>query len=367
MYPLCMIACAATHIALVTLLLVLTAFAAAQRSVPARKKRQAKDELAPIVSAFDLGLSFTRGVVGVGAGIAGATRGLAGLSGTGGPGGPVAPVPYTPRPIKADSGSQTTFCVEGVPDAVRARLSKFTSIVSATARVTNMLVTDMCNSGEIQRTLEAIKKGLAGTSCHGAIEAMRSAVASTSATAASTASTASTALVQLVEAIADATCSATTHTIDGNKLGIILDGVGDALCSPVDEGVNCAGIVVRTKQTDGAYIAELVRALARAVRASAVSGARARCNMMITSVRGMDKEFDAIAAVVRAREITRGCAMIRTALEARTEMGDAMSLVSVVRASLVSALCAHSDALAAMSAADLKELVISTITAMCSA
>ena len=365
-----MIACAGTHIVLVALLLVLTVAAAGQRSVRARTKKQAKDELAPIVSAFDLGLSFTRGVVGVGAGIAGATRGLSGANGANGPYGPtgplMAPVPYAPRQLKEDTASQATFCVEGVPDAVRARLSKFTSIVGATARVTNMLVDDMCNSGEIQRTLDAIKKGLAGTSCHGAIEAMRKS-ASTASTASAASTASSTALVQLVEAIADATCSATTHTIDGEKLRKILDGVGDALCSPVDQDLNCAGIVVKTKPTDGAYIAELVRSLARAVRASAVAGARAKCNMMITSVRGMDKEFDAIAAVVRAKEITRGCAMIRTALEARAEMGDSESLVSVVRASLVSALCAHSDALSTMSPADLKELVIATIRAMCSA
>jgi hypothetical protein len=173
------------------------------------------------------------------------------------------------------------------------------------------------------------------------------------------------ALVALVEAIADATCSA-THTIDGAKLGLILDGVGDALCSPVDQNSGCAGIVVRSKPTDGAYAAQLVRALAAAVRTSAVASARSKCNMMITSVRGMDKEFDAIAAVVRASEITRGCAMIKSALEARSEMGDTESLVSVVRASLVAALCAHSDALASMSPADLKELVIDTIQAMCS-
>ncbi len=128
------------------MLLVLTAFAGTQRSVPAQKKRQAKDELAPIVSAIiHIGLSFTRGVVGVGAGVAGATRGLGpngptgpnGPIGPNGPTGPMVPVPYTPRQIKADSGSQVTFCAEGVPDAVRARLSKFTSIVRATARVAN--------------------------------------------------------------------------------------------------------------------------------------------------------------------------------------------------------------------------------------
>jgi hypothetical protein len=270
------------------------------------------------------------------------------------------PVPYTPRQIKADAG-QTTFCVEGVPEAVRTRLSKFTSIVGATARVTSMLVDEMCNSGELRTMIEAIKKGLSGASCHGAIEAMRESVS-----AASSSTTAvSMALVALVEAIADATCSA-THTIDGAKLGLILDGVGDALCSPVDQNSGCAGIVVRSKPTDGVYAAQLVRALAVAVRTSAVASARSKCNMMITSVRGMDKEFDAIAAVVRASEITRGCAMIKSALEARSEMGDAESLVSVVRASLVAALCAHSDALASMSPSDLKELVIDTIQAMCS-
>jgi hypothetical protein len=275
------------------------------------------------------------------------------------------PVPYTPRQIKADAG-QTTFCVEGVPEAVRTRLSKFTSIVGATARVTSMLVDEMCNSGELRTMIDAIKKGLSGASCHGAIEAMReSASSSTAAAASSTTNAVSMALVALVEAIADATCSA-THTIDGAKLGLILDGVGDALCSPVDQNSGCAGIVVRSKPTDGVYAAQLVRALAAAVRTSAVASARSKCNMMITSVRGMDKEFDAIAAVVRAREITRGCAMIKSALEARSEMGDPESLVSVVRASLVAALCAHSDALASMSPADLKELVIDTIQAMCS-
>jgi hypothetical protein len=274
------------------------------------------------------------------------------------------PVPYTPRQIKADAG-QTTFCVEGVPEAVRARLSKFTSIVGATARVTSMLVDEMCNSGELRTMIDAIKKGLSGASCHGAIDAMRESVSSVSSASSSTTNAVSMALVALVEAIADATCSA-THTIDGAKLGLILDGVGDALCSPVDQNSGCAGIVVRSKPTDGAYTAQLVRALAAAVRTSAVASARSKCNMMITSVRGMDKEFDAIAAVVRASEITRGCAMIKSALEARSEMGDAESLVSVVRASLVAALCAHSDALASMSPADLKELVIDTIQAMCS-
>lgn len=277
------------------------------------------------------------------------------------------PVPYTPRQIKADAG-QTTFCVEGVPEAVRARLSKFTSIVGATARVTSMLVDEMCNSGELRTMIDAIKKGLSGASCHGAIEAMResaSAASTASAASSSTTNAVSMALVALVEAIADATCSA-THTIDGAKLGLILDGVGDALCSPVDQNSGCAGIVVRSKPTDGVYAAQLVRALAAAVRTSAVASARSKCNMMITSVRGMDKEFDAIAAVVRASEITRGCAMIKSALEARREMGDTESLVSVVRASLVAALCAHSDALASMSPADLKELVIDTIQAMCS-
>jgi len=371
-----MIACAATHIALVALLMVLTAVAATQRSVTARKKKQAKDELAPVLGAFDLGISFTRGVVGVGAGITNATR-VAGFngpsgssSGPSGPRGPMVPVPYTPRQIKADAG-QTTFCVEGVPEAVRTRLSKFTSIVGATARVTSMLVDEMCNSGELRTMIDAIKKGLSGASCHGAIEAMResvstaSSVSSASTASSSTTTTVSMALVALVEAIADATCSA-THTIDGAKLGLILDGVGDALCSPVDQNSGCAGIVVRSKPTDGVYAAQLVRALAAAVRTSAVASARSKCNMMITSVRGMDKEFDAIAAVVRASEITRGCAMIKSALEARSEMGDAESLVSVVRASLVAALCAHSDALASMSPADLKELVIDTIQAMCS-
>jgi hypothetical protein len=277
------------------------------------------------------------------------------------------PVPYTPRQIKADAG-QTTFCVEGVPDAVRARLSKFTSIVGATARVTSMLVDEMCNSGELRTMIDAIKKGLSGASCHGAIEAMRESASMASAVStvsSSTTNAVSMALVALVEAIADATCSA-THTIDGAKLGLILDGVGDALCSPVDQNSGCAGIVVRSKPTDGVYAAQLVRALAAAVRTSAVASARSKCNMMITSVRGMDKEFDAIAAVVRASEITRGCAMIKSALEARSEMGDTESLVSVVRASLVAALCAHSDALASMSPSDLKELVIDTIQAMCS-
>ena len=273
------------------------------------------------------------------------------------------PVPYTPRQIKADAG-QTTFCVEGVPEAVRTRLSKFTSIVGATARVTSMLVDEMCNSGELRTMIDAIKKGLSGASCHGAIEAMRESASSAS-TASSSTNAVSMALVALVEAIADATCSA-THTIDGAKLGLILDGVGDALCSPVDQNSGCAGIVVRSKPTDGVYAAQLVRALAAAVRTSAVASARSKCNMMITSVRGMDKEFDAIAAVVRASEITRGCAMIKSALEARSEMGDTESLVSVVRASLVAALCAHSDALASMSPSDLKELVIDTIQAMCS-
>jgi hypothetical protein len=279
------------------------------------------------------------------------------------------PVPYTPRQIKADAG-QTTFCVEGVPEAVRTRLSKFTSIVGATARVTSMLVDEMCNSGELRTMIDAIKKGLSGASCHGAIEAMRESASMASSASSSTVSSSTTnavsmALVALVEAIADATCSA-THTIDGAKLGLILDGVGDALCSPVDQNSGCAGIVVRSKPTDGVYAAQLVRALAAAVRTSAVASARSKCNMMITSVRGMDKEFDAIAAVVRASEITRGCAMIKSALEARSEMGDPESLVSVVRASLVAALCAHSDALASMSPADLKELVIDTIQAMCS-
>ena len=384
MYPLCMIACAVTHIVLVALLMVLTAVAATQKSVTARKKRQAKDELAPVLGAFDLGISFTRGVVGVSAGITNATRvagpnglngpsgssgplgsnGPSGPGGQSGPRGPMVPVPYTPRQIKADAG-QTTFCVEGVPEAVRARLSKFTSIVGATARVTSMLVDEMCNSGELRTMIDAIKKGLSGASCHGAIEAMRESASSASAASSSTTNAVSMALVALVEAIADATCSA-THTIDGAKLGLILDGVGDALCSPVDQNSGCAGIVVRSKPTDGVYAAQLVRALAAAVRTSAVASARSKCNMMITSVRGMDKEFDAIAAVVRASEITRGCAMIKSALEARREMGDAESLVAVVRASLVAALCAHSDALASMSPADLKELVIDTIQAMCS-
>jgi hypothetical protein len=376
-----MIACAVTHIVLVALLVVLTAVAATQKSVTARKKKQAKDELAPVLGAFDLGISFTRGAVGVGAGITNATR-VAGPNGSNGPNGPLGsngpngplgsngpnvprgpmvPVPYTPRQIKADAG-QTTFCVEGVPEAVRARLSKFTSIVGATARVTSMLVDEMCNSGELRTMIDAIKKGLSGASCHGAIEAMRE---SASTASSSSTNAVSMALVALVEAIADATCSA-THTIDGAKLGLILDGVGDALCSPVDQNSGCAGIVVRSKPTDGVYAAQLVRALAAAVRTSAVASARSKCNMMITSVRGMDKEFDAIAAVVRASEITRGCAMIKSALEARSEMGDTESLVSVVRASLVAALCAHSDALASMSPADLKELVIDTIQAMCS-
>jgi hypothetical protein len=139
-----MIACAVTHIVLVALLVVLTAVAATQKSVTARKKKQAKDELAPVLGAFDLGISFTRGVVGVGAGITNATRvagpnglngpsgssgplgsnGPSGPGGQSGPRGPMVPVPYTPRQIKADAG-QTTFCVEGVPEAVRARLSKF--------------------------------------------------------------------------------------------------------------------------------------------------------------------------------------------------------------------------------------------------
>ena len=266
-------------------------------------------------------------------------------------------MPYTQRQLKADSGSQTLFCAgaEGVPDAVRAGLANFTSIVRSTARVTNMLVDDMCSSGEIQVAIAAIKKGLSGASCRGAIEAMQQ----------SASDPADEAIVALVEAIADATCSA-TNTIDGAKLGVILDGVGAALCSP-SELPDCAGISVKTSPTEDVYVAQLVRALARAVRVSAVHGARARCNLMITSVRGMDKEFAAIAAVLRAKEITLGCTMIKTMLESRAEMGDASPLVSVVRSSLVSVLCAHSDALATLSPTDLKELVISTIRAMCSA
>jgi hypothetical protein len=351
MYPVCMIACAATHIACVVVLFVLTVLAAIQRSVPARKKKQAKDELAPLVSALDLGISFTRGVAGVGAAVSGASREIASA----------APVPYTQRQLKADSGSQTLFCAgaEGVPDAVRAGLANFTSIVRATARVTNMFVDDMCSSGEIQVAVAAIKKSLSGASCRGAIEAMKQSASS------SASDPAHEAIVALVETIADATCSA-TNTIDGAKLGVILDGVGAALCSP-SELPDCAGIGVKTSPTEDVYVAHLVRALARAVRVSAVHGARARCNLMITSVRGMDKEFAAIAAVLRAKEITLGCTMIKTMLESRAEMGDASPLVSVVRSSLVSVLCAHSDALATLSPADLKELVISTIRAMCSA
>lgn len=339
----CVTACAATHLAFITVLMLLTVVVGLTKPVVSTQKRQAKDELAPLVDAFTLGVSLTRGVSEIGASITAVGAAKYGAA---------VPAPYTKRPLQGDGG--TLFCA-GSPASVSAGLSKFTSIVRAVSRVTNVLVDQMCSSGEIQIAVDSIKKSLAGKSCQGAIDAMRGA-GSSSATR--------QALVALVESIADVTCVA--NKIDGVKLGLVLDGVAVALCSPSQ--MECDGIGVVTKPTDDAYVTKLVRTLAGAVRTFAVSNAKVRCGIAMTAVRGMDKEFDAIAAVVRARDVTQGCLMLKKILETQATMSEpgAASVASVVRASLVSVVCADATALSAMSPAELKELVLSTIVAVCS-
>ncbi len=338
----CVTACATTHLALITVMMFLTVAVGLSKPAVSTQKKQAKDELAPLVDAFTLGVSLTRGVSEIGASITVAKY----AAGAG------APVPYTIRPLQGDGA--TVFCA-GSPASVRAGLSKFTSIVRAVSRVTNVLVDGMCSSGEIQIAVDSIKKSLVGKSCQGAIEAMRG-TGSSSATR--------KALVELVESIADATCVA--NKIDGAKLDFVLDGVAVALCSPSQ--AECDGIGVVTKPTDDAYVTKLVRTLAAAVRTFAVQNAKVRCGIAMTAVRGMAKEFDAIAAVVRARDVTQGCLMLKNILEAQATMSEpgAASIASVVRASLVSVVCADATALSAMSPAELKELVLSTILAVCS-
>ena len=346
----CVTACAATHLTLITCLMFLTVVVGHTKPVVETKKRQAKDELAPLVDAFTLGVSLTRGVSEIGASITAA--GAAGAAKYGAAG--AVPAPYTKRPLQGDGA--TLFCA-GSPASVRAGLSKFTSIVRAVSRVTNVLVDQMCSSGEIQIAVGSIKKSLAGKSCQGAIDAMRGATGGSS-------SATRQALVALVESIADATCVA--NKIDGVKLGLVLDGVAVALCSPSQ--AECDGIGVVTNPTDDAYVTKLVRTLAGAVRTVAVSNAKVRCGIAMTAVRGMDKDFDAIAAVVRSRDVTQGCLMLKKILETQATMSEpgAASIASVVRASLVSVVCADATALSAMSPAELKELVLSTILAVCS-
>ena len=346
----CVTACAATHLTLITCLMFLTVVVGHTKPVVETKKRQAKDELAPLVDAFTLGVSLTRGVSEIGASITAA--GAAGAAKYGAAG--AVPAPYTKRPLQGDGA--TLFCA-GSPASVRAGLSKFTSIVRAVSRVTNVLVDQMCSSGEIQIAVGSIKKSLVGKSCQGAIDAMRGATGGSS-------SATRQALVALVESIADATCVA--NKIDGVKLGLVLDGVAVALCSPSQ--AECDGIGVVTNPTDDAYVTKLVRTLAGAVRTVAVSNAKVRCGIAMTAVRGMDRDFDDIAAVVRSRDVTQGCLMLKKILETQATMSEpgAASVASVVRASLVSVVCADATALSAMSPAELKELVLSTITAVCS-
>jgi hypothetical protein len=283
-----------------------------------------------------------------------------------------------------------------------AGLEKFTSIVRAVSGISRMQTENMCDSGNIEAAVANLKRGLSGKSCRGVVEAMQSmSVAESDLTR--------QAIATLALAIADATC--VNNVIDPTRLNAALDGVKQALC-PSKSGIGgtesgmsgfwtsglsglsgsanaCTGIVVRpggptaakpvtlasfalnalnapsaTSATNAKAYADVVRALAAAVRAFAIE--RSRCREAIVRVRGMNQELADVAALVRNKDITLGCARIKAAMVAQgfTAQG-AAALTSLIRSALVSVACTESSALAALTTEDLRVLIISTIQAAC--
>jgi hypothetical protein len=259
-----------------------------------------------------------------------------------------------------------------------------------------MQTENMCDSGNIEAAVANLKRGLSGKSCRGVVDAMQSmSVAESDLTR--------QAIATLALAIADATC--VNNVIDPARLNAALDGVKQALCSSRSgigglggltgtavSGISgfwtsglsglsgsanaCTGIVVRptgpggptgpnsTNAANAKAYADVVRALAAAVRAFATE--RSRCREAIVRVRGMNQELADVAALVRNKDITLGCARIKTAMEAQgfTAQG-AAALTSLIRSALVSVACTESSALAALTTEDLRVLIISTIQAAC--
>ena len=451
-----MLACAATNIVCVTLLLLVLIFSGNVRYD--RSKPAPKDVFAPLVSALDLGVSYTRGVAELGASVSslrvttsgtynrrtasasgnlegseiygpevaiGAIGGGAiGAIGASGQRGTIVPAStslpsstsmpsstgfYTAVPARAlgpvcarsdgthevyDTGTTATAAMDAA-SPWPAGLEKFTSIVRAVAGISRMQTENMCNSGNIEAAVVGLKRGLSGKSCRGVVDAMQSmSVVESDLTR--------QAIATLALAIADATC--VNGVIDPALLSAALDGVKQALCSRVASvagvaGVaggpgfsgfwtaglaglsalsgsssSCTGILVTPKapspfaptnnaQSAQAY-AGVVRALAAAVRAFAIE--RSRCKEAIVRVRGMNQELADIAALVRNKDITIGCARIKAAMEAQgfTAQG-AAALTSLIRSALVSVACTESSALAALTTEDLRGLIISTIQAAC--
>ena len=443
-----MLACAATNIVCVTLLLLVLIFSGNVRYD--RSKPAPKDVFAPLVSALDLGVSYTRGVAELGASVSslrvttsgtynrrtasasgnlegseiygpevaiGAIGGGAiGAIGASGQRGTIVPAStslpsstsmpsstgfYTAVPARAlgpvcarSDGTHEVYDTRTTAAAAMdaaspwpAGLEKFTSIVRAVAGISRMQTENMCSSGNIEAAVVGLKRGLSGKSCRGVVDAMQSmSVVESDLTR--------QAIATLALAIADATC--VNGVIDPALLSAALDGVKQALCSRVASGgpgfsgfwtaglaglsalsgssSSCTGILVTPRapspfaptnnaQSAQAY-AGVVRALAAAVRAFAIE--RSRCKEAIVRVRGMNQELADIAALVRNKDITIGCARIKAAMEAQgfTAQG-AAALTSLIRSALVSVACTESSALAALTTEDLRGLIISTIQAAC--
>lgn len=445
MLPVCMLACAATNIVCVTLLLLVLIFSGNFKYD--RSKPAIKDVFAPLVSALDLGVSYTRGVADLGASVASlkvttsgrynrrtasASQALEGsplfdenpgATATARPVGPATTRPaqststvaFTPVPAgpigPACARSDGTYDVYDGTNAANAAmdaaspwpagLEKFTSIVRAVSGISRMQTENMCDSGNIEAAVANLKRGLAGKSCRGVVDAMQSmSVAESDLTR--------QAIATLALAIADATC--VNNVIDPTRLNAALDGVKQALCpsksgiGSADSGISgfwtaglsglsgsanaCTGIVVRpggptapkpvslasfalnalnagaTSAANAKAYADVVRALAAAVRAFAIE--RSRCREAIVRVRGMNQELADVAALVRNKDITLGCARIKAAMVAQgfTAQG-AAALTSLIRSALVSVACTESSALAALTTEDLRVLIISTIQAAC--
>ena len=434
-----MLACAATNIVCVTLLLLVLIFSGNVRYD--RSKPAPKDVFAPLVSALDLGVSYTRGVAELGASVsslrvttsgtynrrtASASANLEGSEiygpevaiGASGQRGTIVPAStslpsstsmpsstgfYTAVPARAlgpvcarSDGTHEVYDTRTTAAAAMdaaspwpAGLEKFTSIVRAVAGISRMQTENMCNSGNIEAAVVGLKRGLSGKSCRGVVDAMQSmSVVESDLTR--------QAIATLALAIADATC--VNGVIDPALLSAALDGVKQALCSRgasvagssgssgfwtaglaglaalSGSSNSCTGILVTPKapspfaptnnaQSAQAY-AGVVRALAAAVRAFAIE--RSRCKEAIVRVRGMNQELADIAALVRNKDITIGCARIKAAMEAQgfTAQG-AAALTSLIRSALVSVACTESSALAALTTEDLRGLIISTIQAAC--
>lgn len=409
-----MLATAATNVVCVTLLLILLVFSGNVKHSRATKQAQ-KDVFAPLVSTLDLGVSYTRGVADLGASVAtlkvttggtynrrtaSASSALEGSEIYGpevatGAVGTIAPA-STSLPSSTSMPSSTGFYASVGPMAptgplcarpdgdmgampIPTGLEKFTSIVRAIAGISRMQTANMCDSGNIEAAVGNLKRGLSGKSCRGVIDAMQSmSMAESDLTR--------QAVATLANAIADATC--VNGVIDPARLRAALDGVKQALCpGPAKAGLgglsgfwtglpstdSCTGIVVwpnAPKTANAAYApnaaayAGVVRAVAAAVRAFAIE--RSTCKEAIVRVRGMSQELEDIAALVRNKDITIGCARIKAAMEVRgfTAQG-AAALTALIRSALISVACTETAALATLTAENIRELLISTIQAAC--